>query len=289
MAKIRSVYIMTDLEGVAGIDDWDPRHREDAAQARGVNDRVEMQRLLTGEVNAAVEGLFKAGVEEIVINDAHGAGRTILPEELVSGVRLARGTDRPHWGIGLAPGCQALVQVGMHAMANTPHACLCHTMSTGYVFRVNGREVGEMEFCALLMGEFGIRWIFTSGDGHACREAEGFVPGMATAAVKEGLGLKCAVHLPPQDARKLIRKGVQKAIEKADKIKPLEADTPVVLEAVKEEEPWPEGSHEGAERVDERTLRYEGPTMWQVFNHHFYGKPDLKPPMPFKKGKGKKI
>ena len=28
--QLKSVYMMTDMEGVAGIDDWDPRHREDA-------------------------------------------------------------------------------------------------------------------------------------------------------------------------------------------------------------------------------------------------------------------
>ena len=61
---VKSVYMMTDLEGAAGVDDWDPRHREDATTAKGVYDRAEMQRLLTGEVNAAAKGLFAAGVEE---------------------------------------------------------------------------------------------------------------------------------------------------------------------------------------------------------------------------------
>ena len=63
MGSVKSVYIFTDLEGVAGVRDWDPRHRGDSAQAKGVYDRAEMQRLLTGEVNAAAQGLFAAGVE----------------------------------------------------------------------------------------------------------------------------------------------------------------------------------------------------------------------------------
>ena len=109
--KLKSVYMVTDMEGCAGVDDWDPRHRDDAAQARGVYDRTEIQRLLTGEVNAAAAGLQAAGVEEITINDGHGAGRTILVEELISGVRIARGMMRPHPLIGLHDGHQALVQV----------------------------------------------------------------------------------------------------------------------------------------------------------------------------------
>jgi len=108
MGSVKSVYIFTDLEGVAGVDDWDPRHHGDSAQAKGVYDRAEMQRLLTGEVNAAAQGLFAAGVEEILVNDAHGAGRTILVEELVSGVKIARGTDRPGWMLGASPRFDAL-------------------------------------------------------------------------------------------------------------------------------------------------------------------------------------
>ena len=69
MKRIRSVYVVTDLEGVAGVDDWDPRGRDDASQARGVADRAEMQRLLTGEVNAAAEGLFAEGGEEVLHAD----------------------------------------------------------------------------------------------------------------------------------------------------------------------------------------------------------------------------
>jgi len=274
---IKSAYIFTDLEGVAGVDDWDPRHREDAVQARGVHDRAEVQRLLTGEVNAAAEGLLAAGVQEILINDAHGAGRTILVEELISGVQIARGVERPGWVLGLSSRFDALLQVGMHAMAGTPNACLAHTQSRGYVYRVNGRELGEMEQAALLVGELGIPWVFCSGDAHACREAEAWVPGIVTAPVKTGLSLTSAIHLAPVDARALIRERVQAAVAAADRIAPLRIEGPVVMEVVREE-PWPAKIREGAERVDAFTLRYTGDSFWSVFHHHIRGRPDF--PLP---------
>ena len=277
MKPIKSVYMFTDLEGVAGVDDWDPRFRDDAALARGVYERAEMQRLLTGEVNAAAEGLFAAGVEEVLVNDAHGAGRTILVEELISGVTLVKGAHRPTWLPGLAPRFDALVQVGMHAMAGTPDACLAHTQSPGYTYRINGREFGEMEQAALLAGELGIPWIFTAGDAHACREAAAWVPGMVTAPVKTGLALNCAIHLAPVDARALIRDRIQDAIAKAGEIAPLTLDSPFVME-VEWEQPWPEAIRPGAERVDAHTIRYTGDSFWRVFHHHFYGKPDY--PLP---------
>ena len=277
MGTVKSAYVFTDLEGVAGVDDWDPRSSDYAAQAKGVYERAEMQRLLTGEVNAAAEGLLAAGVEEILVNDAHGAGRTILVEELISGVQIVRGRDRPGWVLGMTPRFDALVQVGMHPMAGTPDGCLAHTQSRGYIYRINGREFGEMEQAALLAGELGIPWIFTSGDAHACREAEGWVPGMVTAPVKTGLATTCAIHLAPVDARNLIQERVQEAVARAGEIAPLMLEGPFVLDIVREE-PWPAQIRSGAERVDAFTVRYTGDTFWQVFHHHFYGEPDF--PMP---------
>ena len=277
MKSIKSVYMFTDLEGVAGVDDWDPRHRDDATQAKGVYERAEMQRLLTGEVNAAAKGLFAAGVKKILINDAHGAGRTILVEELISGVQIVRGTKRPGWVLGISPRFDALVQIGMHAMAGVASACLAHTQSPGYTYRINGREFGEMEQAALLAGTLGIPWIFTSGDAHACREAETWVPGMVTAPVKEGLSINCAIHLAPMDARALIRARIQKATAKAGEITPLTVDGPVVME-IKREKPWPEEIRADAQRVDAHTIRYTGQSFWSVFHHHFYGQPDY--PLP---------
>jgi D-amino peptidase len=271
MRSVKAVYVMTDLEGVAGIDDWDPRHKDYANEAKGVAERQEMQRLLTGEVNAAAEGLFSAGVQEVLVNDCHGAGRTILPEELISGVKIARGLERVSLLMGLSPHFDALVQVGMHAMSDTPNACLCHTMSTSIkAYRLNGREVGEMELVAYLAGTLGIPWVFTAGDLHACREAERWVPGMVTAPVKEGLSRLSAIHLAPVDARKLIRERIREAVAKVDEIRPLVPQAPAVLE-IERREPGPTTVSGGGERVDAFTVRYQGESFWQAFHQATYG------------------
>ena len=64
---------MTDLEGVAGVlnfenwcSDGGGRHYEKA------------QRLLTEEVNAAADGFFEGGAEEILVVDGHGYGGDIF-------------------------------------------------------------------------------------------------------------------------------------------------------------------------------------------------------------------
>ena len=277
MGSVKSVYMMTDMEGVAGVDDWDPRHFEYASEAKGVYDRSEIQRLLTGEVNAAAEGLFEAGVEEVLINDAHGAGRTILPEELIPGVKIGRGKERPSWLIGIRGDFDALVQVGMHAMGGTPNACLAHSMSRGVIYRVNGRETGEMGMAAYLAGELGIPWVFTSGDAYACTESEAWVEGIVTAPVKEGLSEVSAIHLAPVDARALIRERIQIAVNQTENCAPLTVAPPVTME-IEREESWPAKIKPSAERVDAFTVRYSGDSFWKVFHDCFYGKPDFPKP-----------
>ena len=274
---VKAVYMMTDLEGVAGVDDWDPRHTGYADSAKGVFERSEMQRLLTGEVNAAAEGLLEAGVEEILINDAHGAGRTILPEELISGVKLVRGRDRPSWLVGISSRFDALVQVGMHAKGGTENACLAHSMSRGVIYRVNGREIGEMGMAGCLAGRLGVPWVFTSGDSHACTESEDWVPGIATVAVKEGQSELSAIHLAPVDVRKQIREQVQVALTKVGEIQPTVVEGPIEM-TIEREEAWPAELKPGAECVDDFTVRYTGSDFWSVFHHVFRNQPDMPVP-----------
>jgi len=277
MANIKTVYMITDLEGVAGIDDWDPRHRDYAETAKGVHERSEMQRLLTGEVNAAAEGLFESGVQELIVSDSHGAGRTILPEELISGIKIVRGVDRGKMMFGMTDVCDALVYVGMHAMANTENACLSHTMSSGIVYRINGREVGEMAITAYIAGDLGVPWIFTSGDLYACREAEVWVQNMVTAPVKEGISRTSAIHLAPVDARKLIKTRIQEAVQKADTISPLKAEPPVVME-IERDKPWSVELEPGIEQADGNTVRYTGGSMLEVYHLSRYGTEGIPEP-----------
>ncbi len=53
--------MFTDLEGIYGVDNWDPRHAAYANEARRAYERCEMQRLLTAEVNATAKGCLDAG------------------------------------------------------------------------------------------------------------------------------------------------------------------------------------------------------------------------------------
>ena len=76
---------MTDLEGASGVAGrW-----EDFGPGGRVHE--EARRLLTGDVNAAVEGALRGGADEVVVLDGHGDAFSILIEQLHPAAKLIRG------------------------------------------------------------------------------------------------------------------------------------------------------------------------------------------------------
>ena len=217
------IYIMTDLEGVAGVLDFEnwcepaSRYYETAKE------------LLTGEVNAAVDGFFAAGATEIVVADGHGWGG-INPVLLDPRAELMRNWPSPAYPFGLDKSYAAAAWVGQHAKSRTEFAHLAHTGSF-HVFEVsgNGVAIGEFGELALCAAELGVPSIFGAGDRAFCSEAQALAPGIETATVKRGTipgrGDECdaaqygrrnlgAIHLHPQRAREAIRRGAERALRR---------------------------------------------------------------------------
>jgi D-amino peptidase len=224
---VRKIYIMTDMEGVAGV--------RDAEQWLGPEGRYYDvgRRLLTREVNAAIEGFFAGGATEIVVADGHGRGAIDI-ELLDPRVQLERGWPAGWPGPSLAAGgFDAVAWVGQHAKAGTPFAHLAHTQSWNYVdLSVNGVSIGEFGQLALCAGELGVRSIFATGDKAFVEEAQALVPGIETVVVKRGTTPgsgdeltadqyarrnTAAIHLHPEMACAFIRAGAERAIRRAQK------------------------------------------------------------------------
>src|ERR671933_2933244 len=82
------VYISADVEGVAGVAAWNQI-------VPGGDDYAIGRSLMTGEVNAAIEGALAAGAQRIVVNDAHARMTNLLPEAVDSRARLVLGHYKP--------------------------------------------------------------------------------------------------------------------------------------------------------------------------------------------------
>ena len=211
------VYVLTDAEGVAGVDQWDSHDQSTPAQVRAKREMVE---LLVGEVNAAVEGALAAGADEVFVNDGHGYGRNIPPEALHHRAHLVRGSVRPRPLVGLDGETHAFLFVGQHAMEGAPRGMLAHTWSHRRARRcfLDDREIGEIGIAVHIAASFGVPTVFLSGDRAAVDEARTLVPEMETISVKEGIDLECGVHMQPTAARDAIRTGVERALGRRDQI-----------------------------------------------------------------------
>ncbi len=216
MQKLK-VYIMTDLEGVSGVQAFDERAN------MGPDELARLQlwrRLLTGEVNAAIEGAFAAGATEIVVRDGH-AGDAIDVERIDPRVRVIHGKEYPTWCCGLDETFDAMFSIGAHAMAGTRGGVLYHTWSAQIrQIRLCGQPIGEIGLEAFAAGACGVPLVFVSGDAAACREAEALVPNITTVAVKEGVSRYAATAYPPAVACRMIAEGAQRALANRQRVKP---------------------------------------------------------------------
>jgi D-amino peptidase len=253
VGKPKRVFISIDMEGISGIVDWSQVGRDPHEYEVG-------RRLMVGDLNAAVEGALKAGVEEVVVSDAHGRMRNLQPEEVHEAVQLVRGSPKPLSMMeGIAEGFDAALYVGYHAMNGAKNGILCHTISSRTVdaIYINGVEVGEFGLNAALAGWHGVPSIFISGDAAVAAEARSLVPKIRAAVVKWGVGRYAARCLHPRKARSLIQKTVTESLEGLGELEPYKVSEPVEfkLRLVTSSMADAAAVLPYAERVDGRTIR----------------------------------
>jgi D-amino peptidase len=148
--KKPKIYISVDIEGIG--------HVVNAQTSAGQFDYERGQRLMTAEVNAAIEGCLAAGAGEIVVSDSHGNAQNIIPEELNEKAYLIRSFPRPLLQMeGVDSSFDGAIFIGYHPKEGTPEANLSHTIwGTKFAaIKVNGQEVSEALFNAAVAGHFG--------------------------------------------------------------------------------------------------------------------------------------
>lgn len=221
------VFISADMEGVTGVVNG-------AQLAPGEFEYERFRKLMTGEVNAAIEGALAAGATKITVADSHGNGLNLLVEELNPKARLIRSWPRPlEMMEGVEGGFDAAMFIGYHASINTPQAVRAHSISSRrfYDLRLNGRHASEGMLNAAIAGHFGVPVVFVSGDDATVSELQGTLgAGLAGVAVKRAIGYHAADNLAPGLARERIRAETEKALRQRAAAKPFVMAGPVRLE-----------------------------------------------------------
>jgi len=222
-SKIR-VYISCDMEGVAGIVDW--------SQVAATGEPGLGQRLLLGEVNAAIDGALDAGAESFLVNDAHGAMRNLPPDEIHGEAEYCSGQHKPLYMMeGLDRGFDACFFIGYHGAVDGAASVLSHTYNPAAVVgaSLNGRLVGESGINALVASHFQVPVALVSGDQHTAAQAAPVLPGAEMVVVKQSVTRLAARSLHPAIARQRIHDGAANSLRRLAEIFPPRFSEPIQL------------------------------------------------------------
>jgi D-amino peptidase len=224
--KRPKIYISVDMEGIGAIVSQAQTSDTQFDYARG-------RKLMTDQVNAAIEGCLAAGAGEIVVSDSHGNAQNILPEELNEAAFLIRSFPRGLLQMeGVDGSFDGAIFIGYHPMEGTPNGNLSHTIMGAKIheLKINGMPVSEAIFNAAVAGHFNVPLIMIAGDQNVTKEALQTFGKIETATTKESLGWLSARARHPKLVCQEIKEKSQAAVERIKEMKPYVVKPPIRMD-----------------------------------------------------------
>lgn len=255
------VFISADMEGTAGIANWNEADRDHP-------DYAQFRDLMTAEVVAACEGARAAGASEVVVKDAHESGRNLMIDRLPDYCRVIRSwSGHPDsMMFGLSPDFAAAIYTGYHSKAGTEANPLAHTSNLRISrLLLNGEVASEFTVNALCAARYGVPSALIAGDAGICADARAMVPGIGTVETLEGFG-PATVSLAPARARAAIREGVEAALrgDMSGRL-PVMADRhEVVIEFVNPIDAYRASWYPGARKHGPRAVAFDAVEFFEI-------------------------
>ncbi|MCM8819153.1 MAG: M55 family metallopeptidase [Candidatus Omnitrophica bacterium] len=216
------VYIIPDLEGVAGITQF-----RQNLKAMGIYEI--MCKRMVKEINAVIEGI-KEGKDnaKVYVMETHEIDDEFLTSEIDG---LIRGVRIPLFDYSF----DVLFFVGQHAKSQEEKGILCHTGNARIMdVKINGDSYGELGLCSIFAGIFDISTIFVSGDTACVQEAKRLFKKIITVETKIGLGMHSAICYHPEKVLKELKVKAKQAvieyIKKPESFQPLKISPPYEIE-----------------------------------------------------------
>ena len=250
MQERLNVFLLTDVEGISGIDSIDVMDREAPV--------YESTRLrLCEEINLAVTAALEAGATRVYYLDGHAGGGNVIEERIHPAAIKCSLAD---WQRLLREGeIDCMIELGAHARAGTVGGFLDHTLSSKSIFSitVNGVEMSEFSLHAILCSQHGGPTVAVTGDETACAQAREYIPEIYTGAVKVASCRNRATTY--ENADEIIASTVKKALADYRSVPLYRPDFPLCITQVFYRTDMCEEALEKCtsevERVDARTLR----------------------------------
>ncbi|MBN2334547.1 M55 family metallopeptidase [Candidatus Bathyarchaeota archaeon] len=263
------VYVVCDLEGVAGVVDFKKQCMEDGAYYR------QAIRMATQELNALVDGALEGGATEVWAWPGHGAFPGGIDVELLHPecrLVMHAGDGGP---VGQDGGFDAMMLHGLHGMAGSEGVLAHSFMPFMKNIWINDLKIGEIALNMLGFGVHGVPTVFVSGDQTAVDEANDLVPGIEGAAVKwaleekEKLGalsVRKAISLSPGKAQAVIREAAKRAMGKVGSVELFTLDSPYAVKVEYTERKYGEWTFSvpGVEKVNETTTLQTRDSLDQI-------------------------
>lgn len=256
------IFISADIEGVAGITNWEHVRMQEPEYAYA-------RRWMTEEVNAAIEGAREAGATEFTVTDSHSSMYNIMPDYLDKDALLVRGSPRPLFQMeGIDETFKAVFLIGYHCMAGTPQALLCHSHLGDIVYemRLNGIPIGEAAYNAAVAGAFRVPVVLTTGDNIYEKEVERFLPWTERVITKWAITQWSARNLSPKASQEKIKAAAKKALTRLAEMELFSPSLPMRFEVDFTHPIHAQLASDipGVEIIGGRTLGYTGESMLAV-------------------------
>jgi D-amino peptidase len=247
------IYIMTDLEGIAGV-------RRESECIPEKPEFAQACRYLEKEVNAAIAGAFDGGAKEVLVCDSHHGGFNFNFANLDPRARLCENNGIIKLMAEIDSTYDGYFNIGHHAKAGTMHAFLEHTQcSSTFDYTINGVSYGEIGQQLLLAGDYGVPQLMISGDLKACEESEAIYPGSLAVVTKEAFARNKVNCIHPDVSALKIRETCKASMKLIGKLKPFKIKGPYDIRLTFTQTSYADKivcSKPFLERIDGRTVRY---------------------------------
>ncbi|GAB1430433.1 hypothetical protein MASR2M18_12660 [Ignavibacteria bacterium] len=229
-----NIFIAVDMEGATGVTHHDQLMPDGKTYSAAC-------KLLTGDVNAVIEGILATEPQcSVIVGDGHGIMRNVILEQLHPMAELVVGPAAPQNKPlcqleGISASADMLFMVGYHSRAGYPNGLLAHTYVGSLIrnFRLNRAAVGEITVNAAIAASFGATVGLVSGNSDLAEEAENILGENGEfVCVKSTLGPTAAICKTPAKTADLLREAAIRAVVKfkEGKLKSVEPAKVTIME-----------------------------------------------------------